>query len=226
MLTHQDKYLYSFNIDKVVMDRSWDGLFYTEHGYQRRLSLIKPGTLLRSLLTRFLGTYRSNIIILAHKPKHYVVSPGIPAEDDFFPPEQSGTSESLVRAPLQARWMKAAATIDLQAPEQPSSIQQIDVLMWMPAPVSAGALRVEATINGTPCAPLEISPSVEPIRRILKPAKPIACTGGQQLTIHLRSTTWSPSTLGVSADDRSLGPMLHLEQIGIVAQQEHRPDCS
>ncbi|MFC1452632.1 class I SAM-dependent methyltransferase [Verrucomicrobiota bacterium] len=223
LLSHQDKYLYRFNVDRTVMDRSWDGIFYTEHGYERNLRLIKPGTILRSLVTRISRLYRSNIIILARKPKNYFTLADAIVEEGFFPPETSGNSASFVRTPLQSRWMRSTATISLQLPAAITSVNQIDLLIWMPAPASAGTLHVESRINGTNCDLLTISPSVEPIRRVLKPLQPVPCDGEKQtLTIQLRSTEWSPKSLGISSDDRSMGPMLSLEHIGVTAQQNDR----
>lgn len=220
LLTQQDKYLYRFVVDKVVMDRSWDGLFFTEHGYQRRLGHVKPGRLLRSLLTKICGRYRSNIIILAHKPENYFMTSGAPLEDGFYPAELSGASASFVRTPLESRWMKPKAAVAVDIPASLSHVQQVDLLMWMPAPACAGMLRIESRINGVQCEPLETAPSAEPVRRTLVPSHPVPCRGDRrQLVISLQSTEWSPKSLGISEDDRSLGPMLYLKKMGITAQQ-------
>lgn len=219
LLAYQDKYLYRFDVERTVMDRSWDGMFYTEDGYQRNLGLVKPGTILRTLVTRICGRYRSNIIILARKPKNYFTVAGAVAEKGFYPPETSGTAPSFIRTPLCSRWMRPNATIGLQLPPAVTSVNQIDLLMWMPVPSSAGALHIETRANDVHCEPLTISPSVEPIRRILKPSQPIPCDAEKRtLTIQLKSTEWSPEELGISEDDRSMGPMLFLGQIGVTAQ--------
>lgn len=140
LLTRQDKYLYRFCMDKLIMDRSWDGLFYTEHGYRHGLRQIKPGTILRSLVTRISRRYRSNIIILAHKPKDYQSIGNIAVADGFYPPENFVAPPSYIRAPIVARWMKAAATVSFPAPSGVAAVRHVDLLIWMPAPATAGCL--------------------------------------------------------------------------------------
>ncbi len=221
LLSGQAKYLYRFDIDRLAMDRSWDGLFYTEHGEQPALRNIRPGTLLRSLVTRVFPRYRSNIVVVAHKPQTYV---RIPAADirveGFYPPELSGISPAFLRNPLQAAWMTESARIHLDIPASVQSVTQVELFVWMPAPPAAGSLRLTPSVAGMACEPLVVYPSSEPVRRIVPLPIPVAISEGRRtLTIDLASTAWKPNALGFSGDDRVLGPMFAIGQAAILAGQ-------
>ena len=221
LLEEQDKYLYRFAIERIVMDRSWDGIFYTEQGEQPALSKIRPGTVLRALVTRLCPRFRSNIVVLAGKPRNYVRLPASAIQaEGFHPPESSGVSASFLRNPLQASWMTASAKLHLEIPSAVRSVTQIELLVWMPAPLAAGALKLTPSVAGMGCETLTVRPSSEPVRRVIRFPKPVPFADARRtLTIDLTSTVWSPKSLGFAGDDRTLGPMIALEQAAVVAGQ-------
>jgi SAM-dependent methyltransferase len=221
LLAGQDKYLYRFDVESLVMDRGWDGMFYTEDGYRRTLRGVRPGTMLRELLTRVLPALRSNIVIRARKCSTYVRPPAeCIRHEGFHGEETAGVARDFVRAPLRARWTGGCSEARVLLPRAMRRVRQVEMLMWMPAPPGAPSRRVDAALNGVECDALRIGPSNEPSRRLLKPAGGRRVEAGDaELTISLRSETWSPADFG-SSDDRRLGVMTGVEQVAVVEDAE------
>ena len=217
LLESQDKYLYRFRVERILMDRGGDGLFASARGWRRRLKAIRPGRLARALATRLAPRYRAGIFIVASKPADLVAVPAASlVVEGGYAEERSGSAPSFVRRPLRARWLTASASVRIRVPPGCRTVRGLDVLLWMPAPPAAGSLRVQPSINGIPCAALSVPPSTEPRRYRMRPATPVALDGaGSEVVLALESTTWNPGALGVEASDRALGPMLGVEEIGV-----------
>ncbi len=216
LLTGQDKYLYSFAIRKEIMDRSWDGLFHTEHGYRRQAKNVRIGTVLRDVLTRIFPRCRSNILIQAVKPPTYVrMSEADLTVEGFYPEEMSGTGDSFVRRPLEACWMKTNARIAIRLPASGRRVARIELLLWLPAPASLPPLPVRATVGSAPAAELAIAPSPEP-RRYSIPVPPEQRACSETLLLDMETPGWIPAQHGLAADTRTLGMMTHLKHIALV----------
>jgi len=218
LLHGQDKYLYLFDIRKFIMDRSWDGMFYTEHGYRVELRNIRIGTLLRDVMTRIVRGCRSNIVIQAAKPSSYLrLQDSDITSDGFHPPEISGTGESFVRHPLEACWMKTKGRITVKQPDPVRRVSRIDLLAWLPAPANLAPLRVNVCINSMHTEDLTITPSPEPRRySIPVPREMPVDPKDHELTITLETTGWRPCDYGFGNDSRTLSIMVYLKQIALV----------
>ena len=224
LLSQQDKYLYSFEIQRVLMDRSWDGLFFTEQGYRTSLRGIRIGTLLRAIVTRLVPSYRSNIVIVAEKPRSYVrVGAHAVVSEGFYPPEVSGTGPAFVRQPLEGCWSRQQARMVLTSGLPARRVERVDILAWLPAPASVGAVRISTRVNGVGAGDLVVSPTPEPMRlsvRIPRSASEVSEQG--VLRIELETQGWRPGEHGIGSDSRTLGVMMCLNQVGLACKA---PPC-
>lgn len=216
LLSGQDKYLYAFAIRQFIMDRSWDGLFYTEHGTRVQWRNIRVGTVLRDLLTRVIPGLRSNIVIAAEKPSAYVRlrGPAVVAEG-FYPPELSGAGDAFVRRPLEACWMTPRGRLALALPRAGRRLDRVELLLWLPAPASLAPLRVRAVMNGRRAAEWMMAPSPEP-RRYSIPAPAGLPAGLERVTLDLETEGWQPAGHGLAGDARTLGVMAGLDPVAAV----------
>ena len=218
LLCDQDKYLYSFAIRAVIMDRSWDGLFYTEHGYRAQWRNVRIGTLLRDLLTRIAPGCRSNIMIVATKPSFCMCATDADVTaEGFHPPEMSGTGASFVRHSLEACWMKLTGRITIRQPHADRRVARLELLAWLPAPASLAPLRVKVCVNSVPAADFTVSSSPEPKRySIPVPRGVSAASRDQALRIDMETTGWKPCDYGMGDDARILSMMVYLKHIVLV----------
>lgn len=218
LMSDQNKYLYTFKIKKLIMDRSWDGLFYTEHGYEPRLGNIRIGTVLRTLITRLFPGTRSNIVIVATKPASYLKTPQISFKSEgFYPAEPAGAGDSFVRQPLEACWTGAEACITIERSNIDRPIRKFEFLGWLPSPPSLGPVRVQVRVNEAAVDDLVFTPSSEPARiSIAMPWHVGESMTDKTVTIQFTTSGWKPSEHGISADTRTLGVMICLQQLAVV----------
>ena len=224
LLSGQAKYLYSFEIQRVLMDRSWDGLFFAEHGYRASFRSIRIGTLLRAIVTRVVPSYRSNIVVVAGKPRSYVrVGARAVASEGFYPPEVSGTGPAFVRQPLEGCWSKQQARVVLTSGLPARRVERVDILAWLPAPASVGPLRISTRVNGVSANEIIVSPTPEPMRLSVRiPRSTPEGSGESVLRIELETKGWRPCEHGIESDSRTLGVMMCLNQVGLACEA---PPC-
>lgn len=216
LLREQDKYLYQFDIRRIAMDRSWDGLFYAEDGYQVSVRRIRPGTVLRDLLCRVVPALRSNIIVVAEKPAAYHRIPGRALKvGGFFEPENSGACDACVRRPIEARWMMARAKIGIDLSSLPGPPHSIHALVWLPAPADVPAREVRTFFRGRIVGSFCVPPSAEPRRRVLAQGlEHVVPRTAPVLDLELTATPWKPADYGL-ADSRELGVLIGFEHLAL-----------
>ena len=208
LLGDQDKYLYRFDIGRIVMDRSWDGMRYTAAG---RIPWwrIRPGMVIRDILTRVIRGCRSNIIVLASKPRNYDrFLPEQISVSGFFPAELAGTHNAIVRVPIRAAWMQERSEVRLAAMGRP--LKAVDLLVLLPAPEYLPPREVQVALNGQRIASFTVNPSVEPQR--IRIALPSSATCSP-VVLQLHTTVWHPSQFGFPQDSRAVGVMVATDQI-------------
>ncbi|MBU0679194.1 MAG: class I SAM-dependent methyltransferase [Verrucomicrobia bacterium] len=207
LLSEQDKYLYRFDVEKIIMDRSMDGMFWGEGGRSVSLRRIRPGTLLRDLLTRAWPNLRRNIFVRARKPTDYIrVGADKIHHEGFLDEEETGAGDSFLRNPILCRWMQTKAQIAVDVP--PGHVDFIDLLTVLPAPESLPPVALTFSVNGEVLASHAVTSSLEPRRLRI----PLPVNAQRPVTIQLRAEQWTPADFGIP-DNRRLGAMICLEEI-------------
>jgi len=102
-------------------------------------------------------------------------------------------------------------------------VERVDILAWLPAPASVGAVRISTRVNGVGAGDLVVSPTPEPMRlsvRIPRSASEVSEQG--VLRIELETQGWRPGEHGIGSDSRTLGVMMCLNQVGLACKA---PPC-
>lgn len=212
LLDGQDKYLYRYDIERIVMDRSWDGMDCGPGGTVNPWRQIKPGIVARAIMTRLVKSLRGNIIAIARKPSAYVrLARAQIAGPGFYPAEMTGAHASFVRTPIRAAWTQEQA--ELRLPVAGLRVTAIDLLMILPAPVHLPPRDVTVTYEGRRLAMFALAPSVEPRRiRITLPTP----TAGDSIALQFHVAPWKPADYGFPGDNRTLGVMIAVEEVALL----------
>jgi SAM-dependent methyltransferase len=209
LLSDQDTCVYRYETEKIYYSRCWDALFidflrsarHFEKPFRQFFAWLIPAVLPRS---------RSNLIVVARKPKFSVLIP--PSRFDhaagFHDIEEDGDRNSTHRRPLDTpfRWTASQASFSIRLPaETPAGNLRLRLRIGYLAPQEAGPRDVDFAVDGRTVQTLRMVPA-KTYRVVDLPVDSSPARAGA-VRIDIRSTTWKPASLGFP-DSRELGIML------------------
>jgi SAM-dependent methyltransferase len=208
-LSDQNMHVYRYETEEICYSRCWDALFIDVLRAVRHLDT-PVGQFFAWLIPALIPRFRSNLIVVARKPRFSAFIPAGRFENvaGFHNIEEDTDKNSTHRRPLDTpfRWTTSQASFSIQLPaDAPAGNLRLRLRIGYIAPREAGPRDAEFAVDGRTVQKLQLMPA-KTYSVIDLPVDFFPSRAGA-LRIDIRSTTWKPASLGFS-DNRDLGIMV------------------